>query len=533
MVHSKRYLAVGSLFTAVLLVLFACGGGGSGGGGGGGGVVAGNLLGTVTDATQMAVSGATVTVYDNTGAVPVVVSTATTDAAGRYSFNITTMGSYNVSAEKAPAFFPAGRPVTLVTSRTTVADLNLSSTRDRASQLVKSTAVDSTAGATVQSGTYIGGADRASVTIAADSLETAPAVPYSGTATVYVSPVDTTRMNSGFADHVVVLPLAFGDPVPVGSVLKVYAAAGVAVVDAGGTALTTDVAAPMTLSMPIPANPASLRINATSPVTLWKYDATVDGWFDAGTATRTADAYDADITEGGLYVAGETAPATVVFGTLQYSDATVAGGVTVIASATDETYRNVTTTAADGTFSVLVEAGMQADLEFVKWGAGVQQTVNETVDLFSEPANRGTIVMANVDSTGDAILRLNDSTSTGFIPSSGHLYDAPAALNIAEIADVVFVASTVDPEFNFEQTLTLDAGGGGYPLVLPLDFTQIKLSSSPAFDPAVTRIRIDGATPVTINVRTVNGHTATITISDATLDAGNVWTVTFSSSFQL
>lgn len=534
MAHSKRYLAVGSLFAVVLTILFACGGGGGGGGG-----LSGNLLGTVTDATQMAVDGATVTVYDDTGVVTVVVSTTTTDAAGRYAFNITTMGNYLVSAEMAPAFFPAGRSVTLVANRNTVADLNLSSTRDRASQEVQSTDVVSTVGATVESSTYLGGTDRASIDIAAASLETVPAVPFIGTAVVYLTPVDTTEIDSGFTDYQNVLVVGLGDPVPTGSVLKVYAAAGVAVVDGVGSALTADVATPMTLSMPIPADPTTLRDDAPASVPLWKYDPTQARWEETDGLTATRDLvdtefYNADITEGGLYAAGEVALATAVTGTLQYNDAaTAAGGVTVIASGVDATYRSVTTTDDNGFFSVPVEDLMQTEIEFVSMGLGVQRT--DSV-LAVAPAALGTIVMADISSSGEVVLHLNDTSSTGFIPASGRIYvDPDSVFYTADIADVVFVASTSDSDFG-GTTLTLDVGVGGYPLVdrllNPLDATQIKLSGAAAFDPAVTRIRIDGATPISINVQTVDKHSATITINSAILSAG-VWTVTMSSSFSL
>ena len=100
--------------------------------------------------------------------------------------------------------------------------------------------------------------------VAADSLVTALAAPYAGMATVYLAPVDTTRMNSGFADYEFAFLLAIGEPVPDTSVLKVYAAAGVAVVDDLGAALTTPLSAPplvtpMIISMPIPAAPKPYR----------------------------------------------------------------------------------------------------------------------------------------------------------------------------------------------------------------------------------------------------------------------------------
>lgn len=510
MAHAKRYLALGSLLAVVLVILFACGGGG----GGGGGATFG-LLGTVTDATQTAVSGATVTVYDDVGAA---VTSGTTDAAGRFGFNLDA-GTYIVSAELAPAYFPAGRSVTLVTGRSTVADLNLSSTRDRASQTILSTDVDSTVGAAVLSGTFIGGADRATLTIAADILETAPAIPYAGIATVYVTPVDTTRMNSGFADYQFAFPVAFGDPVPAGFLLKVYAAAGVAVVDDAGAELTTPVSAPplvnpMVLSMPIPADPPSLRVDALASVPLWKFDPALNMWSEAGTATRNVDAYEAEIAEGGLYAAGVTATATAVTGTLQFSDAaTVAGGVTVMAAATDATYRNVTTTDENGMFSVLVEDAMQADLEFIHYGSGVQQTDGMASVA---PGALGTIVLADIDPSSDAMINMSGNSSTGFIPASGRIYVADTDLDTAEIADVVFVGSLNNPLYGGVATLTIDSGKSGDTLI------------NGAMDNSV---RIDDSFPMTITVQTVGGDNATITVTDVSPN-GVTWDVTMRSSFQ-
>jgi hypothetical protein len=513
MAHAKRYLTVGSLFAVVLMVLFACGGGGGGGGG-----LDGNLLGTVTDATQMAVEGATVTLYDDTG-TGTVVATTTTDAAGRYAFKITTMDNYLVSAEMAPAFFPAGRPVTLVANKTIVADLNLSSTRDRATQTILSTPVVGTVGGTVLSFNFLG-AGQASLEIAADSLE-ASGVTYPGTATVYLTPVDTTRMNSGFANYQFVLPAALGESVPDDMILKIYAAAGVAVVDNLGSALTTPLSAPplvdpMILSFPIPADPSSLRTDApvgVDAVLLWKYDPVSDSWSEAGTASRTlvTDPYTAEIAEGGLYAAGVVAAATPVTGMLQYGDSAPAGGVSVRATAADATYRNVTTTDDTGAFSVLVENGMLADIEFTSWVFGVQQT---DVSTGAVGPDIGTFVMADIYLSTAATLRLNDGISTGFIPASGRIYvDPDSDLNTAEIADVVFVADTVGGD-----VLTVQSGKDGDTLLNGVDFASIDIGN---------------AGEVTITVQTVDGQSATLTV-DATRNIGDDgWDMTLSSSFSL
>jgi hypothetical protein len=513
MAHSKRYLAVGSLFAVVLLVLFACGGGGGGAGGGGG--LDGNLFGAVTDATQTAVVGATVTVYDNTG-TGTVVATTTTDEAGRYAFNIATMDDYLVSAEMAPAFFPAGRTVTLVTGAKTVADINLASTRDRGSQLTRpplgADEIDSTVESTVMSWTNLD-PDMASITVPANSLVPAPTA---DTAIAYIAPVDTVDMDSGFADWQTAFVVAVGDPVLPNNVLKVYAATGLAIVDSGDeSALTAN--SDMTLSMPIPSDPPNLRTDAPAvSTTLWKYEANTGRWLEAGTtgtADRVGDAFEAAITEGGLYAAGEVAAATPVIGILQYSDGPAAGGVTVIAKAVDSTYRSVTTTDDTGAFSVLVESGMQAEIEFISMGSGVQRTDSVSIDLGADPENIGTIVMADIDSAGTAVLSLADLSSTGFIPASGRIYvDPDSDLRTAEIADVVFVADTVGGN-----VLTLQSGKNGATLLNGLT------------DP----VTIGGVGNVTINVQTIDGHSATLTVN-ATRNAGNNgWDMTLTSSFQL
>jgi len=534
----------------VLFTLTACGGGG---GGGAAPTPAESLTGTVTDTTQAAVAGVQISVTN--AATSASVASTTSDEVGRYSLRgLPTNTPLRVVATGAQGYFPMSALVTLTSSGASVVDVVLPSTRDKATAVIQSGAISSgAAGGTVISSTTIGSGETASLTVPANSLLDASAAVYTGSATVYLAPLEVGKMGTGFAPYQVVLPAAAGNSYPAdfpSNILELYAATALDIVAADGSTLAGD-GTTTTLTMPVPSAPAYLRSSAAAAATpiLWRYDTATSSWVEASsvpTFNAGTNSFSAAVAQTGIYAVGVTSAATSISGSLLYSDGlTPAAGVTVYVTGLDAAYQQTVFSDSAGHFSALVKDASQARLDFVSWGYGLQLSGSNVpdVDLAIDLAAIGDITLAYAQPvkgvSSAAVVQLDEAdvsapVTAGIILSSGRVLVQASSGGVTdtlantEIADVVLVAEANDIGAGGIRTFKLAVGHSG-----TVSDSQIRVAGDLTYVPEIRLDTLDLTTPVNIEVVTANGHSGVLTIS-AIGDGGHglgFWQVTLSSSF--
>lgn len=535
----------------ILFALTACGGGG---GGSSAPPPAVSLTGTVTDTTQAAVAGAQISVTDvATGAS---VASTTSDAVGRYSLRgLPTSTALRVVVAGAQGYFPISAVITLSSTAVSVVDIWLPSTRDKATGAIQFGTIGSAAaGGTVISQTTVGSSETASLTVPANSLQDALAAPYTGTATVYLAPLEVGKLGTGFAPYQLVFPAALNDSYPAAfpnQVLELYASAAVDMIAADGSLLESN--GTTILSMPVPVAPAYLRTNAAAAVApvLWRYDSAESAWVDMGAApsfNAGTNTFDAAISMSGFYAVGVVSPATSISGRLFFSDGvTPAAGVTVYVTGLDAAYQQITQSDSDGNFTALVKDSSQAKLDFIGWGYGLQLSGSDApvIDLATDPAAIGDITLAYAEpvkgTSSPAVVQLDDTdlqapVTRGIILSSGRIFTVASSggvtdtLATAEIADVVLVAEVNDISIGGGRALNLEVGHSG-----TTSSSQIRLAGATTYGTKVRLDDLDLTAPVDIEVLTANGHAGVLTLSeiDDVTNGPGFWTLTLSSSFSL
>jgi hypothetical protein len=515
----------------------------SGCGGGGGGAVppSATLTGTITDTTLAPVEGATVRI--NNGAA------FKTNAAGRYritglpgnkAINLTYAGP---NAE----YFPAAATVTLTLGRTTVLDLFLTRATGQTA--------DANVGGTITSETFIDAASHAAYNLTANEL-TSGATPYTGNATVYLSPVDVSRPGHGLATFQATLGSFFAALAVDTAILETYGSTGLNITDPAGTALGLISTPTSSLTIPIPI---ALRAAPPATIDLWYLDEATGTWLSAGdTAVLDlgGESYSGVVSRPGLWraavekteAAGEL---TEITGTLQFSNGAPSAGTIIYLNGTDHGYQSIATTSSTGTFSLPGLTGGDFSLNFSVWANGAQWPHQLSIaSLAAGNASLGNIMLPYAPPVPGGAARATitiDSRPAGAIAPDtlGYLLAAGRQISGAEdllaaqnIADVTFLAN--DPAALFGAvTLTPTQAGAGIQRVANT-FAGLTVAPAAGYvdqtdpDPANWTIaNLETATlPVLVVVKTARGHYAKISIDSVTPYLG-AWQVTFRHAFSL
>jgi|GEM_PF-2083310 len=537
------------LFVVMLFVagLSACGGGG------GGSYVpppATKVGGTVTDTTLAPVAGATVEVIGTT-------RSKTTDSAGRYSFAGMMPGKEYTLKITGPdaSCFPTFARATLTAYHPTMLDVYLTRAGDNPVPTV-----DAAAGGSVTSTAFIGGAQTATINLAANELANGDGTPYAGNAGVYIAPVDVGKLGYGLATYQVNLDNVFAAITASSTIYELYGSAAFRVVDGASNDLGLVSPSTSTLEIPIPASPADLRANAPSTATMIYLDETTGSWVEDGNATLDASltSYTGIVSRPGIWRAVLThdfTTLTEITGQATFNDGSAASGVTVYVNGVDYAYQNQTTTDANGNFASLVKNTGTVNVRFVVAANGAQWTHDvELVDptaadvgalqLPFAPPVRGGVATQTVlvDNRDTAVSPSNAPDVMGYILGSGRTVYDPAELTdvtAVNVADFSFVANQFDIGSGLI-SLTPTESGSGIQVVAGQTFETLTTAPASGYilPPTPFAVNLEPGTatfPILIAVQTAQGNFAKVSIDSVTsMNAqNNLWQITFRHAFSL
>lgn len=500
------------------------------------------LTGRVTDTNLAPVENASVELIRSS----ISLRTFESDAAGRYTIDgIIVPGIEYTLVFRGPdsSYFPVLDKLTLVEDEPTVLD----------AYLPRATAqtVNAATGGTVTSETFIDAVEQSTLTLAAGDLEDSSGTAYSGTATVYITPIDVGDLGYGLARYEPNLDTVFSALAADAAIFDVFASAAVAIEDASQNELSL-ASSSSTLTMPVPASPSDLRANAPATISLYYLDPTSEAFVESGTASLDAggDSYTGAISRTGVWIAAVKRPVaelTEVTGTLQYSDGTAAAGAVVYINGTDYAYQDTAVTDADGGFSLAAKTGGDVEIHAVIAANGAQLPYDRSITAVGAAnAALGTISLPFAAPVADATASVTmtlDSGNTasdqiGYILAAGRqVYDDAGAS--ANVTDITFLANAV-PVLG-DITLTPTQGGSGIQVVSGIAYDDLATapttgyvtSADAAADYTVDLTNASASSPILVAVKTAQGHYGKVSIDSVTNTGGTIWTVSFRHAFSL
>ncbi|HSH13834.1 MAG TPA: hypothetical protein VLA15_08790, partial [Desulfurivibrionaceae bacterium] len=343
------------------------------------------------------------------------------------------------------------------------------------------------------------------------------------------------------------------------AILETFGSAGLNITDGFGAALSLITTPTSTLTIPIPAFPATLRATAPDVIDLWYFDAPTGAWLHNPGETANLnpvnrDKYTGVVSRPGLWRAAvertqSGGELTEISGTLLFNNGAQAGGATIYLNGTDHGFQYIATTSATGAFALPAKTGGDFNLNFVVYANGAQWPHQLSItDLGAGNVNLGNVILPYappVAGAATATITIDGRTAGAIAPNTlGYLLAAGRQISGAEdllaaqnSADVTFLANDASWVYG-AVTLTPTQAGAGIQQVAN---TFAGLTTAPATGyftntalPAQYTIKnLDTATlPVLVVVKTAQGHYAKISI-DSVTSINGAWKVTFRHAFSL